>query len=47
MAETSTSLLDRATRLSRTDAATLLVDLAETHDHAQQALNVSGHDKAR
>ena len=43
----STSLLDRATGLSRADAATLLVDLAETRDHARQALNVRGHDKAR
>ena len=42
----STSLLDRATGLSRADAATLLVDLAETGDHARQALNVRGHDKA-
>jgi len=41
----STGLLDRPTGLSRADAATLLVDLAETRDHARQALNVRGHDK--
>jgi len=43
----SAGLLDRATGLSRADAATLLVDLAETRDHARQALNVRGHDRAR
>jgi putative NADH-flavin reductase len=43
----SADLLDRATGLSRADAATLLVDLAETRDHARQALNVRGHDRAR
>ena len=42
----STGLLERPTGLSRADAATLLVDLAETRDHARQALNVRGHDKA-
>ena len=42
----STGLLDRATGLSRADAAALLVDLAETRNHARQALNVRGHDKA-
>jgi uncharacterized protein YbjT (DUF2867 family) len=42
----STGLLDRATGLSRTDAAALLVDLAETRNHVRQALNVRGHDKA-
>jgi len=41
----STSLLDRATGLSRADAASLLVDLAETRDRVCQALNVRGHDK--
>jgi uncharacterized protein YbjT (DUF2867 family) len=41
----STSLLDRATGLSRADAASLLVDLAETGDHICQALNIRGHDK--
>jgi nucleoside-diphosphate-sugar epimerase len=44
---TSTGLLDRPTGLSRADAATLLVDLAETRNHARQALNVRGHDQAR
>jgi len=43
---TSTDLLDRATGLSRADAATLLVDLAETRDHARQALNIRGRDQA-
>ena len=43
----SAGLLDRATGLSRADAATLLVDLAETRDHARQSLNVRGHDRAR
>jgi len=43
----SAGLLDRATGLSRADAATLLVDLTETRDHARQALNVRGHDRAR
>jgi putative NADH-flavin reductase len=43
----STGLLDRPTGLSRTDAATLLVDLAETRDHAREALNVRGHDQSR
>ena len=43
----SADLLDRATGLSRADAATLLIDLAETRDHARQALNVRGHDRAR
>jgi len=42
----TTGLLERPTGLSRADAATLLVDLAETRDHARQALNVRGHDKA-
>ena len=42
----STGLLDRPTGLSRADAATLLVDLAETRNHARQALNVRGHDQA-
>ena len=42
----STGLLERPTGLSRADAATLLVDLAETRDHARQALTVRGHDKA-
>jgi uncharacterized protein YbjT (DUF2867 family) len=41
----STSLLDRATGLSRADAASLLVDLAETRDHVYQALNIRGYDK--
>jgi uncharacterized protein YbjT (DUF2867 family) len=41
----STSLLDRATGLSRADAASLLVDLAETRDHVCQALNIRGYDK--
>jgi putative NADH-flavin reductase len=42
----STDLLDRARGLSRADAATLLVDLAETRDHARQALNIRGRDQA-
>jgi nucleoside-diphosphate-sugar epimerase len=41
----STGLLDRATGLSRADAAALLVDLAETRDHARQALNIRGRDQ--
>ena len=45
-AHTSTDLLDRARGLSRADAATLLVDLAETRDHARQALNIRGRDQA-
>src|SRR5260370_1285864 len=43
----STGLLDRPAGLSRTDAASLLVDLAETRDHAREALNVRGHDQSR
>jgi len=45
-AHISTDLLDRATGLSRADAASLLVDLAESRDHVCQALNVRGHDRA-
>ena len=45
-AHTSTDLRDRARGLSRADAATLLVDLAETRDHARQALNIRGRDQA-
>lgn len=41
----STSLLDRPTGLTRADAATLLVDLAETGNHTGQALNICGHGK--
>ena len=41
----STGQLERPAGLSRADAATLLVDLAETRDHTRQALNVRGHDK--
>ena len=45
-AHISTDLLDRATGLSRADAASLLVDLAESRDHVCQALNVRGHHRA-
>ena len=46
-AHTSTGVLDQPTGLSRADAATLLIDLAETRDHARQALNVRGCDVAQ